>query len=192
MSGVKSTSNPSSEAISLADAKAQMRVTHDAENYFIDELIEDVREEFEGLTGHSVMPRTWELTIDRFPVVLPLIIRLPMPPVISVESIKYLDVDGVLQTLSSSVYKLVLEDNTTAWLELKKDQSWPATIPAGDAVIVSYTAGYGDAASVPRTIKKWMKMVATDWYRNRESITDSPTGKINIDRSIMRFKDWSR
>ena len=192
MSGVKPTSKPSSEAISLDDAKAQLRVTHDAEDCFIDGLIADVREEFEGLTGHSVMSRTWELTLDCFPAESSLTIKLPMPPIISVESVKYLDTDGALQTLATSVYKLVRESNTSAWLELKSGQSWPAIIPAGDAVVVSFTAGYATASDVPRVIKRWMKMVITDWFRNRESITDGPTGKINIDKSIMQFKDWGR
>lgn len=187
MSCLMPISDPTAEAISIDDAKAQMRVTDDVEDYYISTLIKDVREEFEGLTGHSVMSRTWELTYDSFPDNK---IVLEMPPIISVESVKYLDTDDVEQTLATSVYKLVTASNTNAWLELKDGQVWPSTIAAGNAVVISFTAGYAGAASVPNIIKRWMKMVITDWFNNRES--ENMIDTKNINRSIAQFKDWNR
>lgn len=48
------------------------------------------------------------------------------------------------------------------------DVTWPTTQDRINAVTVVYTAGYGaSAASVPKTIKHWIKLAVSDLYDNR-------------------------
>lgn len=153
---------PGNEALTLDEAKAQLRITHDALDYEISQLIPVAREAFEQAHDHSVMPRDWELTLNCFPEK----IFLKMPPIISVTSIKYTDVAGVEQTVDQGDYSLVTGSPLTAWVALVVGKSWPSTYSADNAVRVRYKAGYADANAVPHIVKQWMKRVLTDAHAN--------------------------
>lgn len=71
---------------------------------------------------------------------------LAVAPVLAVSSISYLDSAGASQTLSTSVYSVdVARKPAVVWL--KYGQSWPTVYSQPNSVTITYTAGYGTAAS---------------------------------------------
>jgi len=89
-------------------------------------------------------------------------------PLITVDSISYIDIDGVTQTLSSALYKV---DSITEPCRVVPayGNTWPGTRNEINAVTVNYTCGYGAAAaSVPEPIKSWIKLRVGAMYENRE------------------------
>ena len=166
---------PSVEPVSLADAKVQCRVEHDAEDTLIGALIVAARRMAEHQTQRALITQTWELTLNAFPDAE---IRLDKPKVLSIVSVKYLDAAGVLQTLDPAAYAL---DATTKPGFVIPVSSWPSTYAGANAVRVRFTAGYGPGASdVPADVVAWIQMQIATLYRNREafavgySVTDLP------------------
>lgn len=91
---------PSIEPVSLAEAKAHLRVEVNDENSLIQTLITAARQYVETATRRALLQQTWDDKLDAFPCGA---IVLPLSPVTSVTSITYLDTAGVSQTWSSSL-----------------------------------------------------------------------------------------
>ena len=90
-----------------------------------------------------------------------------MPPLISVESITYVDSAGQEQTLSPDLYRI----HTTikpGCVHLKS--AAPSdSICEPDAVKVNFTAGYPDIQSVPQTLRVAIMCIAGHLWENREA-----------------------
>ena len=138
--------------VSLAAAITAAR----ADGAGIDADIErDVRAfagEVEHQTGRALIEQTWVVTLDRFDTA----IRLAKSPLIAVDSVKFLDADGVLLTLDPQDYTV---DNVSEPGEIVPAPgcAWPATANRINAVQVQYRCGHGlDAASVPPEIQSYI------------------------------------
>lgn len=152
------------EPVSLAEAKAHLRVTAADDDTLIEALIKAARQACENELGRALITQIWQKTLDVFPES----IDLPYPPVQAVQSIDYLDEAGALTVLPAASY--TLDDRSEpAWLVPAYDYEWPATLDAVNAVTVTYTAGYGDATAVPEAIKAWIKLHVGHLYENREA-----------------------
>ena len=140
---------PAVEPVTLAEAKAHLRVEHSADDTLISALI----------------TQTWRSTHAEWPDD----IALPRPPLVSVQTVTYLDADGVRQTLAGSSY-LVITDSLVGNILPAYGASWPTARAEPGSIRIDYTAGYGNAAAVPQALKVWMLLVIGTWYSQREAI----------------------
>jgi uncharacterized phiE125 gp8 family phage protein len=150
-----------------------------------------VRTEAENALQRSLITTTWLITLDAFPRCKsgypPLypptvagispwqrsgVIELPKPPIQSVDWVKYVDTNGVLQTLDPSAYVLVAaREPGELWPAF--GTSWPVTRDQAGAVTVQFKAGYGaDATNVPTPIIHWCKLALTELYEGRRLASD--------------------
>lgn len=161
---------PSVKPLSLAEAKAHLRVDHSDDDTMIDALIDAAvshLDGFSGVLGRALVTQTWQQVLGGFEDE----IRLRVGNVLGITSVTYYDASNVQQTLASSVYT-PFTDELGAWLDLKAGQSWPATYDRPDAVTVTWTAGYGPAATdMPAAIRQAMLLIIGHWYANREAVT---------------------
>jgi uncharacterized phiE125 gp8 family phage protein len=177
----KVTTAPTTEPVSLTEAKLHLRVDHTTDDDLITDLIKVAREWCEAYEGRAYMTQTITAYMDRFCGE----ILLPRPPLLSVTSVKYYDVSDSQQTLSSSNYDV----DTTAEpgrITLAYGYTWPATLPDENAIEIIYKAGYSvtadDATSVPSRVKTAIKLIIGHLYENREnsvvglSVQDIPMG----------------
>mgnify|MGYP000365478232 CR=1 FL=1 len=81
-------SEPAVEPISLAEAKAHLRVDTSADDSLITSLIVAARKYFEERTRRSLITQSWKLTLDDFPTEFTLT-RPPIQSVTSVKSVSY-------------------------------------------------------------------------------------------------------
>lgn len=179
--GLVQVTAPASEPITLAEAKLHLREDGTAQNDLITAHIIAARQLAENDTGRSFVSQQWRLTMDDFPRDgSP--IRLERPPLVSVQSITYVDSTGVTQTLAASEYVV---DVSTLYGEvvLAYGAAWPNVRAGRGAVTVNYTAGYGAAAAVPEAIKAAIKLMVADLYENRESAI---VGTIHTDNPVVR------
>lgn len=128
-------------------------------------LILAARQQAEHRTGRALIAQQWKLTLDYFPNR----IELPRPALVSVQTVKYLDTNGVQQTLDSGEYQVVTSE-LVGYVQPAYTKSWPAYREQPDAIEVNYTAGYGAASAVPQSIKAWMLMAISTMYSQREGI----------------------
>jgi uncharacterized phiE125 gp8 family phage protein len=145
-----------------------------ADDTYISSLITTAREICESYQSRSYITRTYEYTLDEWPV--DDAIDLPMPPAIAISSIVSTLSDGTSSTWSSSEYQL---DATgfVGRLAPAYGYNWPSeTLREMAGVKITYTAGYGStAASVPSRVKHAIMILIGELYENRED-TDKMQG----------------
>lgn len=156
----------SGEPISLAELKAQARVTTTAEDSVLTIAIAAARAKAENYTGRALMAQTWRQNEDAFPDAE---IELLKPPVRAIGSVTYIDVNGATQTLSNTLYTLDAAAYP-GWLLPAYNTDWPSTQASANAVAIQYDCGYADAASVPADIKMWLLMTAAFIFAQREAM----------------------
>lgn len=181
---------PASEPITIAEAKVHLRVESDFtdDDTLITALIVAARQGAEHMTGRALIPQTLELALDEFEEEISLL----RPPLASVSSVKYVDADGVLQTLSTSDY--ILDDHSApARVVPAYGTSWPSTRCQPNAVLIRYVAGYANAAAVPQEIKQWMLLRIGVMYENREEVNigNIVTEMPFVDCLLDAYKVWS-
>lgn len=185
---LKLISGPQVEPISLAEAKAHLRVDHTDDDVYISSLIAAARSYIDGDIGflqRALIWQTWDLIIDAFPTAaLPTgtwwagsdavadtttAIRIPLPPLQSIVHVKYFDTTGTETTMLSDDY-VVDTASEPGWL-LPSTAGWPATQEAINAVEIRFQAGYGPAATdVPDNIRHAVKLFVGYYYENREQV----------------------
>lgn len=177
-------------AVTLAEAKLHLRVTSSAEDLSITSAIMEATDLAEQMTGRAIMSQTWELSLDAFPAFF----KLTRVPVQSITSLTYIDILGAQQTLSAGGYTLDnADDFGLAFVIPSYGLQWPAARLQPNAVKVRYQAGYVDAASVPYSIKAWIKLMVGALHENREAETVGLGGAISLgfsDRLLDRYKVW--
>ena len=126
-----------------------------------------------GLLNRCIITQTWEITFDWFPRGA---IRVPLPPLQSITSVQYIDTAGATQTLAASKYKVLnLNSPTRAGrIETAFGETWPSTRDEGEAVTVTFVAGYGGRDAVPEPIRHLLLFTIQDAYDGRAPITAKP------------------
>ena len=177
---------PAVEPLTEAEVWDHLRVTLTgspavpADQTLISMLIQAARETIDGRDGwlgRSLVTQTWDLTLHDFPRADS--IRLPLPPVQSITSVKYIDTDGVEQTFAASKYSLSADTHWRARVDLGFDESWPGTRCVPDAVTVRFVAGYSATsdsppdlrANVPRPIRQALLLMIGHLYEHREAVS---------------------
>jgi hypothetical protein len=190
-------SAPSGEPVALADAKKHLRVDFADDDNLILTLISAARQQAETICRRALVSQQWKVVLDQFPVPgmnigsanwygpqwgispgpLTVLspsgktgyeIYLPLPPLVSVDSIQYIDVNGIKQTLDPSLY-IVDDISEPARITPSYGATWPGTQNVINAVIVTFTTGYGTPSDVPQAIKQWMLLAIGAMYENREA-----------------------
>jgi uncharacterized phiE125 gp8 family phage protein len=128
---------PAAEPLALAEVKAHLRVTGTEEDALINALIATARGYAESYTNRALVARELDWVRDKFCAKL----IVPVSPVRSVTSIKYLDASGAEQSLTTSAYAVDAESAPARIVEAY-GQTWPTTLDTVNAVTVRLKAGY--------------------------------------------------
>lgn len=160
------------EPVTLQEAKLHCKVITDlldVEEYAEDSLITGwiaaARAVAEHYTGRSLATQTLEMAMDCFPEAG---FDLDMPPVVSITSIVYTDLNGAEQTVSPLLYRLSTYGNARR-VELAYDAEWPETRDEPEAVRVRYVTGY---ATTPPAVKSALKLMVGWFNEHRGSEMD--------------------
>ena len=184
--GLKLISPPEVEAVTLAEAKAHLRLDTATDDAYVSALIPAARERIELFLRRALISQAFELTLDRFPENTRSI-DIPRPPLQSVEWIKYTDTAGALRTLTEDEYVVDLSSNEVGRVALAWNQYWPVTRDSINAVVIRYVAGYGDAAAdVPQAIRHGILMEISNLYENREDvIVGQPVNMLAVSERLL-------
>lgn len=155
---------PAEEPVTLAEAKAHLRVTDADSDTLITTLIKTARLMAEGFTNRAFVTQTWQWRLDGF---FPWRISVPKGRLQSVSSIQYVDANGDTQTLASSDYSVDAKSDPGR-IEPAYGKVWPTTRYQMNAVTITFVAGYGAASAVPEDIKHAMLLIIGELYERRE------------------------
>ncbi|MBT8199586.1 MAG: head-tail connector protein [Acidimicrobiia bacterium] len=161
------TTAPTREPVSANELIEHLRADQAEDHDLIKDLAQAAREYAEDVTGRALVTQTLTYALDAFPAGG--VIQLPKPPLASVTSITYTDVDDASQTMSTGDYS-VDTAATPGRILLEPDASWPTSVKdIPGAVSILYVAGYGNPSSVPESIRAAIKLLVGNWYENREA-----------------------
>jgi uncharacterized phiE125 gp8 family phage protein len=164
------------EPITLARAKAHLKVVDPDEDDYISSLIVTAREMAEGRLNRTIVQRR---RVARFPHWSHLTggygpyFKLPKPPVLSVDSMAYLDQDAAEVLVDpSEFYMADVPDDEVPYVRLTGRTPFAFALPSlygrPDGVRIYYTAGY-PVGAVPTPIIQWMLLAIGTMYANREN-----------------------
>lgn len=160
---------PATFPVTLAEAKAHLRYTATDQDGLIMGLVEAATDYAEAFTGRAFIDRTLDFYLDKFPVGA---IELPLPPLIEVSGLFYVDDDGNEQQFTT------FEVDTASHpgrIYLNSSTSWPTPRDAANAVRIRYRAGYLDSASppspaVPASIMAAILLTIGTLFEHRETV----------------------
>lgn len=146
--------------VTLEEAQLQLRVDNAEENERLEALVAAATEQAERYSRRALVTQTWRLTLDEWPAG-PIVV--PMPPLTSVESVKYLDTAGVLRTLAADQY-VVTTDHEPGLIDRAYGVSWPAVRAVRGTIRVEFTCGYGDPDDVPASLREAVLRIVEAQY----------------------------
>ena len=172
---LKLITGPTVEPLTLAEVKQHLRISHTDEDSIIEIYIRAAREYLEGpygFLGRALVAQTWDLILDEFPDNE---IKIPLPPLQSVDSVNYYDADGNEQVVDSDSYYV---DNASEPGWVVPVDYWPSSLvlDAVNSVRIRFVAGYPAtsdsppdlAGNIPFNIKAGMLLLIGNMFENRE------------------------
>ena len=179
---------PASEPITLSEAKSHLRIDDTREDTYVTTLIGTARHIAETYTRRAFITQTWAMFLKDSPAESS--IELPRAPLLSVDHVKAHNDDGTETLLSTSNYHVTAYAGTTpdnGLVTLKNGNSWPEGDRTRDKIEIQYIAGYGDASSVPTSIKNAILMLIGHLYENRGDC-DTASMPVTIKHILMPFR----
>lgn len=148
----------------------------------------------EKYVRRALTSRSFTLSLDYWPnvynvpwAIWPTELRLPVPPVTSIDSVTYVDNNGNRQTLDPSQYQSDL-NGKPARIWPAYGQSWPTTRYQQNSVQITFTAGF---STVPPSTRVAILLLAAHWYENREAVitgTISTSLQMTVDALLGSLK----
>jgi len=157
---------PATTAISLAEAKAFLRVDsdYDDDDSYITSLIGVATNVVEQFTRRRLITQTYNIYYDEFPPYM----DLQVGNVASVTHVKYYDTDNTLQTLDTSEYDVDIRVKPGRIYQAE-DGNFPNTYERANSVEVEFVVGSA-ASDVEDAIKQAMYIVIGRYYENRQDV----------------------
>lgn len=225
MYGLQVITPPATDPVAAADLRAWLRLNDASEDGLLAELLAGAVDLFENDTNRPVLATVYRQHLGRWPFGQ----AVPGGPFPAGAAVYEAAVAGLVRpwypgqivlgrggvTAVAGVYRYLADGSTEALAGWTADVSTPparvslsavpapvltaAGVPVSPVGYVEYTAGWADAASVPKVVVTALKLLAGHWYQNREAHT---TDKLNElpdgwRRVVGRYKlgisgDWGQ
>jgi uncharacterized phiE125 gp8 family phage protein len=152
---------PAVEPVSLAEAKAHLRLDADDEDDLIGALIVAARVAVEMQIRRVLIEQSWRAFVETWPAAG---IELPIQPALSVEAVRAVDAEGATTLLDAGDTDFDIADGS---LQLVNPANGAASYE------VDFTAGYGAAGvDVPQPLRQAILLIVTHWYEHRSAVAD--------------------
>ena len=189
---------PALEPLTLAEAKAHLRLDTGDEDALVASLIVAARQMVEAHTGRALIAQAWRVVLDAWPTrntfaltpgpFVPLgatpnpnTVTLPLGAFISLDAIRVYDAFNVATPLAASTWYVDAQPGS-ARLQFTAAPRQPGRAIAG--IEIDVTVGFGPAASnVPEALRLAMRMLVARWFEARGDAA-ADTGQAQIPTHI--------
>lgn len=151
------------DLITVAEAKAQARITSSYEDTLIGDYISAASAAIDGpygMAGRIFGAQTWEYMADR----LPQKFLIPVPGADTIVSFTYFDADDNSQTLTASDFYYVVPRDDGILMHQKDGAVLPRANERPDALTIRVSGG----GTVPERIKHAALLTVAHWFDERE------------------------
>lgn len=159
--------------VSLAEAKAHLRLEESADDAYVERLITAATAHVELTSGRALLQQTLEF-VSPAPCRPVRLLGGPLQGPADVLSVAYLNSSSIEVTVPSADYFVVLGGTSTP-AELLPVSSWPSMSSRPDAFRVRYRVGWPTAEAVPAPLLHAVLLMVSQLYENR---TPEVTGTI--------------
>ena len=190
MAGITVVTAETTDAVSTTEIKANLRIpssdsTHDTQIGICKNASLDIAKNY---LQKSLTNRTLKLSLDNIPFsdsILPdqegittgpflefrqRSVSLPFSPLVSVTHVKTFDDSDNATTMASSRY-FVDTASDYGRVVLRTGETWDDMLRVGNAIEITYVAGYGSSASdVPAGIKQGIILMASHFFENPDLV----------------------
>lgn len=176
---------PAEEPVSLAEAKAFLKVDDSAEDGLIATLIAAARMHIEGVTGRALLAQSWRVVLDNWPPNR--VVKLPVTPFMSVTEITAYDADddGHVVPLSQFMRepdRLLLPASVAGMPVLRERHG----------IEIDYAAGFGtEPGDVPPDIRQALLVLVSHWFEHRDAVIVAGSGAVvpsGFDRLVANYR----
>ncbi|MGE0280225.1 MAG: head-tail connector protein [Rhizobiaceae bacterium] len=177
---------PEAEPVTLAEAKAYLRLQSDSEDDLVTGLVKAAREDVERATGTALIDQGWRLVLDAWPVNG---IAMLMPfPVKEITSVTAYGSEGEAWVVNPADY-LLDANSRPARLYF---ETRPEPLRVMNGIEIDFTAGFGEAGpDVPDLLRRAILLLVAHWYEFRAQVSaeDQPVSyPAGYDRMIAGYK----
>lgn len=174
---------PTGQIVDLKRAQKQCRVETDDDNDLLNDLIDEAAEFCSRYIygGATLLTTTYTVPVRRW-WAWGEELKLPYPPLQSVQSVTYEDPTGATQTLDPTTYEVLTPDRFPGAIRRA------ALTPTGGALLwypmfaplerwpitITFTAGFGDATQIPKMVRRAALLYIAEKYRNRGDAAADP------------------
>jgi len=152
---------PAAEPLSLADAKAFLRVEHSDDDAIITSLVSAARNHVEALTRCALITQTWRLVLDRWPDGGRIVPRIG--PLRSLAAVRVFNAAGEANEIDPEIFVIDAAAGSLA------SPAWSLPVPGRSVagIELDIEVGYGAAVDVPQRLLHAIRMLVAHWYENR-------------------------
>jgi uncharacterized phiE125 gp8 family phage protein len=171
------------EPITLAEAKAQLRILSDDEDSVVTSAIVDARGWIENYTGLILTRREVTEVLQGFGN------RLTTWPIVSINAVEYLDADGAEQALPDTDFFPQIARRPARLVST----TWPR-LYEGSTVAVTMTAGFASPEAIQLfspNIMRAMRILVAGFFHDRESAGLAGDVEVAAKRLLRNFKRWT-
>lgn len=130
--------------VTLEQGKSQLGYVDDDQR--VQSLIEAATDQAETMADRTIADSvTWQWSVPYFQRV----VQFPYAPLLSVESVTYIDADSTTQTINPSNYSISVSTELPGRLEFSSDYVAPSTNDSLLPITFTFQAGYGDVELIP-------------------------------------------
>jgi uncharacterized phiE125 gp8 family phage protein len=173
---------PVLEPLTVEEAKAQIRSVQNQEDGVVDGYIKAARALAENHLFRGLLTQSWTFNISDFLDV----IWLPMAaPLQSVTHVKYYDVNGAQQTLSTSIYTVDTRSRPGR-IALAAGQTWPAiqSLRKVDRIEIQYIVGYTSRELIPNEIRQGIRLLIGYLDHDRDGLSPDAERALEVAKTF--------
>lgn len=176
---------PAEEPVSLAEARAFLRLDDIAEDDLVQTLIGAARLHVEAVTGKALLAQSWRLVLDCWPQSR--MVALPVSPFISLIEITAYDLEGEPHAVPLAQFldapdRLMLP-RAVAGMPLLRERG---------GIEIDYVAGFGTKPEdVPADLRGAMLVLVAYWFEHRDAVIAAGAGSVvpsGFDRLVAGHK----
>jgi uncharacterized phiE125 gp8 family phage protein len=155
---------PAAEPVTLAEAKAHLRVDLSDDDAMIERLIAAAREWVESQTGRALISQNWRMTMDAWPE--DMTVALIRPPVQAATAVRTFSAEGIASVWAGANYAMSFGAEPQRLVRLVP--AWPMPGRAQMGIEIDLVCGYGALASdVPAALRQAVLLKTAQLYERR-------------------------